>query len=269
MSHPLDGCRLKLERAEQHRQMLNGEFQRYWSSDAHEVVTEADIQKREVILRVKVNEPPDPMWSIIIGEWAHDLRSALDYIAWELADDYSGPAPDPVPKGKVGSTWRGVQFPIFTDPDEYSCRAPRMVALIDPAHSALIEAEQPYNRGKGALALLADLSNIDKHRQIHLIAGHVWAPSQSLGNILTTDCVVLSTEIGASGPVEDGAELGRIELQITGPHPQVQVNYNFMFGVTFAEPTSTWDQRLSALELMTIVGSDVREIVERFAPRLP
>jgi hypothetical protein len=130
----LDGARLKLERAEEHRQTLIGEFQQYWSSDAY--VPEPDVQDGEAILRAKVRTPPDPMWSVIIGEWAHNVRCALDYITWELGVDYKGPAPNPIPPGSAGRPWRDVQFPIVTSGRPTPRIPAKMLALIDPNHWA-------------------------------------------------------------------------------------------------------------------------------------
>src|SRR5205823_2178754 len=99
-------AKLKLERAEVHRQTLNREFQRYWSNHTHEVVAEPHWHHGEVVLRAKVITPPDPAWSVIIGEWAHNLRCVLDYIAWDLAVQYQGGAPVyPLARGKAGRNW--------------------------------------------------------------------------------------------------------------------------------------------------------------------
>lgn len=267
MSDRLAGARLKLERAEAHRQLLNAEFQAFWSSDAHEVVIEKDPQNSEVVLRAKINTSPDANWSVIVGEWAHDLRSALDYIAWELAEIHSGPAPNPVPKGKPGRPWRNTQFPIFIDANDYKALAPGYLSLIDPAHWAAFDAEQPYHTGNAwhSLALLSDLSNIDKHRTIHLLTSHVWAPNNLLASLDLTDCLVSEVKGTASGPVQDGAELARLSVRITGPNPQLQVNAQFLFGVTFEEPAFTWHPTIEVLMVMTRLGSDVRAVVDRFA----
>lgn len=274
VSHPLDGARLKLERAETHRKMLNQEFQHYWSTNAHEVVFETDAQAGLAVMRVRVNRPPEPLWSVIVGEFLHNVRSALDALAWELAVKNEGAPPSPLPIGNAGRAWKGTQFPIFTNARAYGAASPQMLALLEPADQARFEAEQPYHKGGAAdaqpLSLLRELSNIDKHRHIHLTTGHLWNQERYVSSIQASNCNVLDVVVSAApGPIADGTELGRVRFEATGTNPSIRLGHSFVFGVTFAEPTLTWHPTIDTLDVLTAIGTTVRGIIERFSPRFP
>jgi len=54
-----------------------------------------------------IAQPPWQRWSVIVGEVVHDLRSALDQLAWAASLEWSGPAPEP-----LTGRWRQVSFPV-------------------------------------------------------------------------------------------------------------------------------------------------------------
>ncbi|MGZ4337662.1 MAG: hypothetical protein ACXVRZ_04880 [Gaiellaceae bacterium] len=119
-----------------------------------------------------LHEEPHEEWGLVIGDTLHNLRCALDHIVWQLAS----PAD------------RGIHtmFPISTDagdfrlgrPDKKGKRSPgrsglRRIAGVDPGAVAVIEAAQPYQPGPAGFGLnvLNQLENLDKHREIHTVAG--------------------------------------------------------------------------------------------------
>ncbi len=132
-------------------------------------------------------------WSVIIGEIAHDLRSALDGLVCAVARQQN-----PSLLGVCDST----SFPIFLrGPRTNKMRrreAGRRAAFsygtedirpLNAVTKAKIEGFQPYKSGRGhrrnALWRLHELNNTDKHRiitvlspiaatvQFHGMAGHV------------------------------------------------------------------------------------------------
>jgi len=52
---------------------------------------------------------------VLLGDWAHNLRSALDHLMWQLVILYGG-TPN-----------RRTQFPIFQRKRDYDKRAPAMI----------------------------------------------------------------------------------------------------------------------------------------------
>jgi hypothetical protein len=123
------------------------------------------------------NEPIFPEWGVQIGEIAHNLRSALDGLVYQLAYLRTTPkAPE------------RTQFPIFRSRHDrktvkgrqingFHPGSDRHIRLLAPIHQTRLERLQPYRRGRGGgknpLWLLNELSNSDKHRLIE-VAGTKW-----------------------------------------------------------------------------------------------
>ena len=85
--HPLDGPRAKIKRAESQVIALNDTLQRCFKRYPYSVgIAEFDRKAGRHNLRVKGGPPTFPdEWGVLIGEIAHNLRSALDGLAWQLA----------------------------------------------------------------------------------------------------------------------------------------------------------------------------------------
>lgn len=143
---------------------------------------------------------PPPDWSVIIGEVAHSLRSALDGLIYQLA----------LLKTKTPMMDTIQQFPIFLvgrskRPHTSSGGMPAqfefprsakgrlikqrrfgrsMISNLSPKHQALIEQLQPYKHGGGGrsnpLMLLKEFNNTDKHRLITTVAV-LWGAGPAIG----------------------------------------------------------------------------------------
>src|SRR5438552_3478733 len=103
--------------------------------------------------------PPSPWIGVVVGDVAHNLRSALDHLAWQLATlDGDPPEPDKV------------QFPIFSEEPKSFLDHPCLSGM-RPEHRAVLEDLQPYKAGDGSgqtpLELLAWIKNTDKHLLLH------------------------------------------------------------------------------------------------------
>ncbi|MDE3069211.1 MAG: hypothetical protein KGJ43_00590 [Acidobacteriota bacterium] len=131
--------------------LITGEYQRYGSRIGGEFVTDPTMTPA---IDVRLNT--------VIGEYLHDLRSALDHLAWQLVVENRG-----TPTDKTG-------FPIKdADPgtDKHGRpRTPNVSGGVSPRARALIRKAQPYTLGadyaEHALWLLHQLWNIDKHRYV-------------------------------------------------------------------------------------------------------
>lgn len=109
-------------------------------------------------LRV-VRDPPLDQWAALFADAVHNIRVALDQLAWEL---------DPAPE--VGQ--RGTSFPILRNAPKHW--PPASVARMPSQAQAIIQSLQPYQAVAAAggsedpdqhfLAIIQDLDNSDKHR---------------------------------------------------------------------------------------------------------
>ena len=127
------------------------------------------------------SEPPLSLGATI-GDVLHNLRSALDSIAWEACQRAG------VPQARE----KDVYFPIGTDPAGWASLAGRQLPSVAPEHLEVFRGLQPWfwdeeARSHGvdvpstaerhALAKLHRLARVDRHRVPHPVlarAGHNW-----------------------------------------------------------------------------------------------
>lgn len=159
--HPLYGAALKIERARQQLDALDLEIAGFLTGDTYRVAEEVDTDKGLKVYRIEPLLAPDgTRWGVLVGEIVHNLRSALDHIAWQLA--LLGPNP-PDPKK--------IKFPIFKvdDPWSQGMIDANLTNVPDDAKQ-VIKTFQPYNAGNAAEAhalwILHSLWNTDKHQSV-------------------------------------------------------------------------------------------------------
>ena len=173
--HPLDGPLAKVERGKRQIVALQDEVQRLIKRNPYFVAVAEPYGKAGYYnLRVQggLSQFPDE-WGVLIGEIAHNLRSALDGLAWQLALlDCSKPhAHTAFPICRVGRGERrrrdGRILPTF-----WESGRPRLRS-IKAKFWTRIESFQPYKGRNGRryspLWLLEELNIIDKHRLITVV----------------------------------------------------------------------------------------------------
>jgi hypothetical protein len=139
---PLIGCRLKLQQAQRHLWDLQAEVDQFQESD---------------------RDPTPPLHlGVIVGDFLHNLRCGLDHLVWQLVI-LNGSQPT-----------RSHQFPICDTEGEFRGKADRQLRYLAARQVETIASFQPYRLGREAkmhsLAVLRDLSNIDKHQFVHASA---------------------------------------------------------------------------------------------------
>lgn len=98
-------------------------------------------------------EPVPLIISVLVGEIIYNLRSALDYLIYELAQLDSQ------------QIKQGTQFPIEDCPKRFGCRRNTFLKGVNDKHVTDIERLQPY-KGCEWTRVLRELSNPDKHRHL-------------------------------------------------------------------------------------------------------
>jgi hypothetical protein len=160
----------RLDRALYHLESLKAERAAWREERPHRFWTEFDAESGKKVIWAQVLKPPPASLSLIAGDCSHNLRAALDNLAFELALRYTkGPLPSKIADASG--------FPIFhEDPTKNPDPRPlqkfdNMVRGIDPRAKTVIEGLQPYNREDGfwrdRLWQLNKLETIDKHRLPH------------------------------------------------------------------------------------------------------
>lgn len=260
-SHPLDGPRHKLGRAEAQLDQLDVQIARFMRRDTHEITQTFDPKTGRCTLRFIIKHPPPLSWSMAIGEIVHNLRSALDHLACQL---FRLHAPE--------SDWEGTRFPILTDNTDAGLDKAidnYLPGLPEPIRAQL-RASQPYKRGDDArrdpLSVLNRLSNQDKHRLLVPVFAAVIPGSTSIvgyREMRDVDPIPQSDFTLPSGPLRTDAPFGELQFTITGDHPYVEVETHFPIDISFSDGGPVVD------DLRRIGGHVATVVFKRFLPFFP
>ena len=198
----LAGCWNKVERADEHRCHLYREIQGFLNREPNPIITERNPETGRAVLRVRDDYPPPPLrLSIIVGDVAHNLRSCLDHLAFQLVRSNGG-----TPTFATG-------YPIYsarpTSSQGEAVRKRKVQGMSDAA-IADIERLQPYNGrylGYHPLEMLRGLSNWDKHNTVVLTV----AQAKTSYQVTYRSGVQVAVERGEARLFEAGAIMEIIE----------------------------------------------------------
>lgn len=224
-------CRIKLERADELYGELLAEIKQWKELGNGRIEAEYRPRRREYVYIARVVSPP-PRWRAIFGDCLHNLRSSLDTLMWQLV----------LLRG--GKPSRRTQFPIFERRSAYRARAAAMIEGVSRRDRGTLERLQPFYRSRGGmppgghpLALLARLSNTDKHRVIHAATtglGLVGDGPPVIEGIPNDDAgEMLKTTWRRDIHLQDGDEIVRFRLAPTGSDPRVAINCELAVGIGF------------------------------------
>src|ERR1700733_6459266 len=102
---------VKVDRAYKHLVDLQLAYARFFGPpNPYEVIAEDDAEAGERTFYLRIHKEITSEFPTLIGDIAHNLRSALDHLAWHLVQ--SSPV---FPKAED----RSIYFPIFEDASEY------------------------------------------------------------------------------------------------------------------------------------------------------
>lgn len=227
--------RIKIERAKEHIRQIETEVRSFLMTNPYIVRTKRDPQTRKLIYYlVSVRDTPARM-SAIAGDVLHNLRSALDHLAYHL-----------VLVGG-GTPSKQTYFPISDDAATYKTEQPGKVKGIRPDAIKAIDAIKPYGGGNDTLWCLHRLDNVDKHRllitigsayrsvnigpHMHRMMMRTWndAGFADADKIPMLD--VFLNPADRMFPLKAGDE-----LFIDAPDAEVNEQMQFRFEVAFGEP---------------------------------
>jgi len=268
--HPLDGPRLKIARAKSEIDRLGLMEDAFKENTKHHVVrAEFNPKSGKNVYRICVDgPPPSPEWGVYIGEIAHNFRSALNHLVYQLALLQHDPE-------TVAGT-KSLQFPIFLvrdSPDKnrtFEGRGKRMIELLRPEHQARIERLQPYKRGSGvrfkptdrakrgkrneSLFWLQEINNADKHRLLQVVASRT-----GIGLVL---------DDGGYSPMRSVTKLRYIILKDGAKFCEASPDMHMNASIS---PVIAFDHSCKAVATMGVcyvlelIATHVSEIVESFA----
>lgn len=242
----ITGSRLKAERAGKHLDELESEIEAFFDEHPYEYFKTLNPQNLDNYL-YRFPPQPIPPQSIgpILGDIVHNLRSALDHIAWQLA------------LLTTEQPYRRTAFPIFVDTSEDSVRHfQRLVQHVHADAIPIIEAVQPYHHPKGLekfhfLWVLHSLWNADKHRLLTTVPHRISAP-------------VFSGQGGSSRRLDDGTSL--IDVPKSAD-PNVNLDPYIKRQIVFEIPGTGYRAEIERIRLM--YHYIAHEVIPFFARYLP
>jgi hypothetical protein len=222
-----------MDRGQAHLNDLAAEVREFARSGSYEVQQVPGAVPHETDLRLRISKPIPVYVSTIIGDVLHNMRSALDCVAFDLAKRYVG-------RELTEAEQLKCEFPIrdelakvdafFNERTRrplYGPRERRAIRDVQPGwlHDQIVTtggtSPQPREDEvrSDLLTLLQRLSNVDKHRTLHLVG---WWP----------DLVYWGSNEGdpqyrwrwGTPPFEDGSVLGTLigDPGQPAPTPELQ-----------------------------------------------
>ncbi len=168
---------LKVKRAQKHMIDINKEARRYAERHPYELTRiRLSDRQRKVSYRMSVTDQPDPMIALMLGDFIHNLRSALDYIICACVPNKDrDSAGFPIQTTDICARGKDGNF-VVNDADARKSFKSAIKGL-KPEARALVKELQPYQQGANAdrniLGIINRLENADKHRKIIIVGGGV------------------------------------------------------------------------------------------------
>jgi hypothetical protein len=158
MPGDIESVRLKIKRAKEHIYDLDAKRVAFLDSGAYCAPAKYDPHCSQTVYRVTKYTPVPPYFSLIAGDAIHNLRTALDYLAWQLSA-----SPDAM-----------TCFPICETPEEHetAMRSRKVKSVPEKAKEAM-RLLKPYKGGNNAFWQLHRLDIADKHHLLLANVGHV------------------------------------------------------------------------------------------------
>jgi hypothetical protein len=241
---PLEGAWLKIERATVQFEELEADVAATpYDSGSITFASHFDPDTSTIEVTLE-NVPKLPLrWGVIAADVLNNLRTALNYVAWEAA------VWDKARRGETGDPddttqfpisykrWKGVSAGQIKDITDPTLR--RMIEDCQPnSASALAEMGEPYLRTVSEevtpvgvlpalmghpLAKLAYLNNEDKHRVLLTLGGLSFGANQR--TCIGINCRIVNYVSYALMPIQDGMKYAEIEVAPTGSgEPKVEIN---------------------------------------------
>jgi hypothetical protein len=267
--HPLDGAHFKLARAYSQIDIIKSMEISYFKETKHSIVrAEYNPVSGKDIYRIKIDGPPPSLdWGVYIGEIAHNLRSALNYLVYQLALLNPANRPETVARDKR------LQFPIFTDVSEYRRNGESTIRLLTPKHKAIIEGLQPYNSvssislptidlsersgRRSPLFWLEEINNMDKHRLIHVTGVKAGSYSVAYWGDINNPI----KDFGTFSILEDGAEFLEALPEV---HVNTQIHPLIAFAPTLGFPPEI--EKRAVCLTFNLIAKTVSRIIGLFEP---
>ena len=228
----LSGVRAKIARAKHHSDYVETAIKRVLGSKVKMRLPPQQFQadREPLILKSPKPEPLDAALPLAIGDCVHNLRSALDHLAFQLAGLI----------GKSAEAETKIAFPIcLTARDFRAAVRQKVKPFISPAALAAIKEVQPYAtenlRADAVLWILSQLDIIDKHRLIVVVEQQL-RPIGVTVKVHSGERFEFGVPDSKWKPLKDGTEIIRLDLSRAINTPgKVRVNVQTLARVQLSD----------------------------------
>lgn len=266
-----DSWWLKVKRAQKHMIDINREAWGYANLHPYDFTrVRLPDSKKTVQYRTRITEHPDPMIAVMLGDFIHNLRSALDYIVVaSVPRRRQKSAGFPISLEDIFATDDDGNF-VVNDPERRENFETAINGLPQEAR-ALVISTQPYHLGaesyRHILGIISRLENADKHRQLITVGGGVQdiAATFYLRGTTATDLftdfgfkdefakddTIVGFDMVADFPMPDGTivQPSEVNMEFTGT-AKIFIKITRVGG---NEPPSDFPLRLTMLDAMNQV----------------
>ena len=245
----LKGVRLKIERAKKHIGDLDVAIRTFCDSEPYTLRTENVPKISHIALYVDSVKPIPDEISAIIGDTVHNLRSALDHLAWQLVE------------ANGGTPGKDTYFPVCENdlqkgPQQYASAIGKgEIKQIHPEAQKLISRVQPYITRDSTLWHIHELDRIDKHRLVLTVTmqTNAWGVD-IIGNTFMFPVGIIGQ------PLHAGYEVMRL--------PDTKQGQNLKLGLDITFGQSEIVAGKSVLETLHEMANLVSHLVPKFEPFL-
>ena len=167
----LEGVRTKVKRARETLANLKASIESHCADEARRL----EIAIRQQNFLAMDRDEPETLYeySVVVGEVAHNLRSSLDHLVWQLVSA-NGEPPD-----------RKNAFPIISTESDYRKQSESKLRGLTDGQRQEIKDFQPFrdNRAGPHLWMLNVICNIDKHRHLNVVSTHSMVSAHVEGEV--------------------------------------------------------------------------------------
>lgn len=258
---------LKLKRADKHLEDVKDELGRYSASKPYGAIRVRQPDQGSNLWRydLVMTQAPSTDLALIIGDFFHNVRSALDHIvSFHVPPDRQDSSSFPI---RTRDPWEKHANGSYVLPDRSRRSFDNAVDGLPPNVIAFIKRIQPYHRGSEAiqdpLAILSRLDNTDKHREItstleglENVSTRVYIRGEDVTEHLHEAGAVLNTR----GMIKAGTPVTMFtvaDTTLTEAEVDVKISGKPVVAIFVASPEQFWRNPATLEIAMNFVGDYV------------